>query len=461
MQYRIGQTANPPFFCILWLREDRLVAVSLLQFRAFSHRPSLTRMTSRICLVAAFVAVSVLVCGAASAASDPQPAVLPALPEPMTFYVVKGAPDSCGRGCDSWIEAEGQIVSSTAGRFKVFFDQVQDRNLPIYLASPGGNLGQAIVMGTILHAKSTIARVGRTLVRECGFEAQDSDVCVRLKQSGRELHGDLFTGGATCASACPFVFAGAAVHEVAPDAVLAVHSPKILFKPRAVEMEPSAMVAAEERGVDRADRMVAVYLAKVGIDAGLLEVIKTVRNEDIHVLTREEIDRFGFDRREFVETPWTFENDKLSIMHKVAVVRKPGETSFRLLQWRVVCFDTDRFVLDFQRPIPAEGLASVSIAHSGASAVYFNGPTRGPSIERWNMGLIRSRLDALVNHSEIEIIEKSVAADGRLAPRAIKLSNEGWAGAIKTLLVSCPLSKGDLMIQMSSQAFRSGDTAAK
>ena len=63
-------------------------------------------------------------------------------------------------------------------------------------------------MGGMLHGKPTIARVGRTMVRECGFEAQDSDVCVKLKQSGRELHGDLFTSGAICASACPYAFAG-------------------------------------------------------------------------------------------------------------------------------------------------------------------------------------------------------------------------------------------------------------
>jgi hypothetical protein len=147
----------------------------------------------------------------------------------MTFYVVKGAPDACGRGCDSWIEAEGQIESATGARFKAFLDRLRDRNLPIYFASPGGNLDQAIMMGNMLHARPTIARVGRTLVRECGFEAQDSDVCVKLKQSGRELHGDLFTRGAICASACPYVFAGAAVHEIAPDAILGVHSPKIFF----------------------------------------------------------------------------------------------------------------------------------------------------------------------------------------------------------------------------------------
>jgi hypothetical protein len=419
-------------------------------------------MISRACLIASLVLACVLACGAASAASsDPQPGTPPAPPEPMTFYVVKGAPDSCGDGCDSWIEAEGQIVSSTAGRFKVFFDRVQDRNLPIYLVSPGGNLGQAIVMGTILHARSTVARVGRTLVRECGFEAQDSEVCVRLKQSGRELHGDLFTRGAICASACPFVFAGAAVHEVAPDAVLAVHSPKILFKIRAVEMEPSRMAAVEERGLDRADRMIGVYLTKVGIDAELLDLVKTVRNEDIRVLTRDEIVRFGLDRREFVETPWRFESDKLGIVHKVVVVRKPGETSFRLLQWRVVCVDTDHFVVDFQRPIPAAGMAMVSIAHGGESAVYSIGPTRRSGIEQWSMGLSRSRLNALVNHFEIESIETSLAEDGRLVPQATKLSNEGWADAIKTLLASCPLSKGDLIVEMSSQTFRSGETVAK
>jgi hypothetical protein len=380
----------------------------------------------------------------------------------MTFYVVKGAPDSCGRGCDSWIEAEGQIESGTGARFKAFLDRLRDRNLPIYFASPGGNLDQAITMGNMLHAKSTIARVGRTLVQECGFEAQDSDVCVKLKQSGRELHGDLFTRGAICASACPYVFAGAAVHEIAPDAVLGVHSPKIFFVFHGGQaVDPSVVAAASKRGHERADRMVAAYLAKMGIDAGLLGLTKTVKFEDIHVLTREEIARFGLDRREMVETPWKFENEGLRILHKIAVVKATGEASFRLMQWRVACFDTDRFALDFQRPIPVAGLATVSIAHSGASPVYFNGPAKGASVEQWGMRLIRSRLDALVDHPQIEIIETSVAADGRLVPRTTKFSNEGWAGAIEALVAGCPLSKGALTVQMSSQTSKSNEAAAK
>jgi hypothetical protein len=412
--------------------------------------------------VAALVLAYALTCGVAAAAPSRQRPQAPTSPEePMTFYVVKGAPDSCGPGCDRWIVAEGKVESDTAARLKTFLERSRDRSLPIYFASPGGNLDQAIAMGNMLHGKPSVARVGRTMVRECGFEAQDSDVCVKLKQSGRELHGDLFTSGAICASACPYVFMGAAVHEVAPDAILAIHSPKVVLNFRGGRPEAFVIAAANQRGRERADRIAAVYLAKMGIDAGLLSLTRTVKFEDIHVLTREEIARFGLDRRELVETSWRFESNALNTVRKIATVKAPGETSFRLMQWRVVCFDTDRFALDFQRPIPAPGIASVSLAHSGASAVYFNGPIRGASVEQWSMGLIRSRLDALVNHSEIDIIETSVAADGRLVPRTTKLSNEGWASAIKTLVASCSLSKGDLIVQMSSQASKSGEAAAK
>ena len=76
------------------------------------------------------------------------------------------------------------------------------------------------------------------------------------------------------------------------------------------------------------------------------------------MLTREEIVRFGIDRREFADTPWIFETGAHSMVRKIAVQRKAGEASFRMIQWRVVCFDSDRFELDFQRPIPANAVLS-------------------------------------------------------------------------------------------------------
>jgi hypothetical protein len=379
----------------------------------------------------------------------------------MTFYVVKGATDACGRGCDSWIEAEGKIEGGTAARFKAFLDRLKDRSLPIYFNSPGGNLDQAILMGNMLHAKLSIARVGRAVVRECGFEAQDSDACVKLKQSGRELHGDLFTRAALCASACPYLFAGAAVREVAPDAVVGVHSPKIVFNFHGAPQPDAAVIAAaDQRGHERADHMVAVYLAKMGIDAALLSVAKTTRFEDIHILTREEIARFGLDRRELVETPWKFESSGLNMMHKVVAVRAPGETSFRLLQWRVACFDTNRFALDFQRPTPGTtSYATVAIVASDAKPVYFSyPPAKGTGVEQWALRMPRPALQSLLDRPEVELTETSLAADGQRMPHTTKLSNEGWAGAMETLLATCPPATAPVP---KAQEARAGEGAAK
>ena len=279
----------------------------------------------------ALVAALTLVCGHASAASfGARPAPGLAVSAPMTFYVVRGAPDSCGRGCDRWIAVEGQVDSNAAARFRKFLSQQRDRSLPIYFYSPGGNLDQAVAMGNMLREKPTVARVGRTVVRECGFEAQDSEVCIKLKQSARELHGDLFTHNAMCASACPYLILGAATREIAPDAALGVHSPKVVVSFRgAGKPTPSMVAAATERGRERGDRLLAGYFAKMGADAALLDLSRTVKFEDMHVLTREEIVRFGIDRREFVETSWSFENNGRSTVRKVAVQRNPGEKSFR------------------------------------------------------------------------------------------------------------------------------------
>ena len=147
-------------------------------------------------------------------------------------------------------------------------------------------------------------------------------------------------------------------------------------------------------------------------------------------------------------------------MRKIAVMKAPGEASFRLLQWRVTCFNSDNFSLDFQRPARAGAL--VAIAHDGASPAYFSGPLvagNGSGVEQWGMRLIRSRLDALVDHHQIEIIETSPGADGRYVPQTTKLSDEGWAGAIESLVAGCPLSKGALTVLRSSQAGKSNEAA--
>ena len=376
------------------------------------------------------------------------------------FYVARGAPDACGRGCDSWIAVEGQIDAGAAPRFRKFLRQLRGRSLPIYFASPGGNLDQALAMGVMLREKPTIARVARTVVNDCGFEAQNSEVCLKLKQSGRELHGQLSTRGASCNSACPYLMLGATTREVAPDALLAVHSPKVVVHFRSAATPTQQMrAAATERGLDRADRMLKSYIAKMGADVGLLDLARTIRFEDTRVLTREEIARFGIDRRELVETPWIFESGSRGMVRKIVMQRDDGDKAYRMSQWRLFCFSTEQFELDYQRPaVTSSTFPTVLISNSGSlSMVFTSVPVRTPGFEIWGLRMTRDSLQALAREPEFDLTETSRGQDGRRRALKAKFSSEGLAGALDSLLATCPPAKATAPVQASG----SRESAAK
>ncbi len=361
----------------------------------------------------------------------------------MQFYVVKGAPDACGRGCDRWIQLEGQIDSGAAARFRKFFVKLRDRNMPLYFYSPGGNLDQAMAMGALLHEKPATARVGRTILADCGFEAQDSDICLKLKRSGRELNGELTTRSVLCGSACPYLMLGASTREIAPDAALAVHNSRITITFTGGTPTPAMVAAANTRAHERSDQNIAAYFAKVRGDPALLALARTVKFEDMHVLTREEIARFGIDRREFADSPWIFEPGAHSMVRKIGVQRRAGEASFRMVQWRVVCFDSDRFELDFQRPIPANAaFSAVSLASGGDKPLGFTyPPRRGAGIEQWSMRLSKASLQPLLDLPQAEFTETSLTSDGKQLPHKEKLTGDGLARSLDALLDTCPAAK--------------------
>jgi hypothetical protein len=406
------------------------------------------------------VAILILTCGPALAApaavrSAPRAAPTP----PMVFYIAKGAPDACGSGCDTWIAAEGQIDSAAAPRFRKFLTKVRDRNLPIYFASPGGNLDQAEAMGAMLRERPVVARVARTVVRECGFEAQNSDVCVKLKQSGRELHGDLWTRNAMCNSACPYLMLGATTREVAPDALLAVHSPKVVAHFLGGTPPPQIQAEATARGVERVDRMLMQYILKMGAEPGLIVLARTIKYEDMHLLTREEIYRFGIDRREFVETPWTFENVGRGIVHKSAI-QKNADGSFRSSQWRLLCFNADQFELDFQRQAVANALLpTVSISTGGPKPFYLSPATSRPAGggDLWGLRMTKASVQALAERPQFDFTETLQGTDGRRLAHSAKFSGGGLPRALDSLLATCPAPNSIAALQTMG----SGDSTAK
>lgn len=408
-------------------------------------------------LRALLVAILASICAQAWAATvRSAPAKQPA--PPMVFYVAQGAPDACGRGCDRWIAVEGQIDSAAAPRFRKFLQRVRDRNLPMYFSSPGGNLDQAVAMGGMLRERAAIARVARTVVRECGFEAQDGDLCVKLKQSGRELHGDLATGGAMCNSACPYLILGATTRDIAPEAVLGVHSAKVVVNFSGGVPTPQMRLAATQRGHERLDRMLSSYIVKMGAEGGLFDLAKTVRFESMHILTREEIIRFGIDRREFVETPWTFEGNGRGMVRKSVIQKNDAENSYRLSQWRVFCFNADQFELDFQRPAPpSSSFATVSLSNGGQRLLTFGfPPSRPPGFEIWGLRMTRASIQALADLPQFDFTEAGLGPDGGRLAQPTKFSTDGLASALASLIAICPPQKDVAPLQTN----RSRDRAA-
>ena len=267
--------------------------------------------------------------------------------------------------------------------------------------------------------------------------------------SGRVLHGDLFTRGTNCNSACPYLLLGATSREVAPDALLAVHSAKVVVHFRGGQPSAEVRAAANQRGRERADRMLSAYIARMGADAGLFDLVRSIRFENMHVLTREEIVRFGIDRREIAETPWKFENSVRGMVSKAAAVREEGGKSWRLSQWRIVCASNEQFELNFQRPALAAGAtAAVAISGLGPTPRHFNSPpVKLHGFEIWGLRLTHASVQGLTSAPQFEFTESVQAADGRRLARAAKFSTEGLAVALTTLVATCPPPKNMVLRQ--------------
>ncbi|HTO60072.1 MAG TPA: hypothetical protein VMM15_02335 [Bradyrhizobium sp.] len=393
------------------------------------------RLATDLAQRAVLAGLLVLTCTSISIAAGS--AEMPA--EPMAFYVATGAPDSCGPGCNRWIAVEGQIDANAASRFRKFLQRVKDRNLPIYFASPGGNVDQAIAMGGMLRERGAVARVGRTVARECGFEAQDSAPCLKVKQSGAEMHADLWTRGAICVSACPYLILGAPTREIAADAVVGVHSARVVVAFTGGIPTREMRAAATERGRERIDRSLTSYFKRMGAETALLDLAHTVRFEDMHVLTREEIVRFGIDRRDFVETPWTFENAARGVVYKTLTQRDGADGLYRTTHWRLFCMDGERFELDYQRQAAGNALLpTISISNAPTTSLYFRPPpAKRQGVEIWGLSLTKTAFRTFTEVPRFDFTETSLS-DGRRLARTTRLSSEGLASALEKLTVTCP-----------------------
>jgi hypothetical protein len=200
----------------------------------------------------------------------------------------------------------------------------------------------------------------------------------------------------------------------------------------------------------------------MGAEPALLGLARTIRFEDMHILTREEIARFGIDRRELAETPWTFENSARGVIGKVAVQTDGGDKSYHTSLWRLVCFNADQFELDFQRKALANAsLAAVSMSNGGPKPLFLT-PVRSklPGSEFWSLRIDRASLQSLAGLAQFEVAETWQTPDGQRQPHTVKFSSEGLSGALDRLLATCPPAKS-LASPSTATPLASRDSAVK
>lgn len=358
----------------------------------------------------------------------------------LIIYLAKGPSNSCGPGCDRWIAVEGNVDRNAASRIRRFLQDVKDTQRPIYFHSPGGSVEQAFMIGRLLRSRKAVARVGRTIVATCAAEAQIDDACLKIKTAGGEVEAEIVTRQAICNSACGYLFLGATTREVAPDATMAVHNSKFTLVVHG-KPPPQLIEAATDRGLARADRERTSFVAAMGISHELIDLIKTVKFEDAHVLTRPELYRFGIDTRPIAETAWILETGVRPYIRKVALARKDDGAAFRAMEWRLFCENKERARLMFAREFDkgAAGTSSVVMMAGSEKPVAFGAfPARIGTYEAWSGTIASTAMKAVLAAPYLQMGEGRLMPDGKTDQELFEIDTRGLEPAWMQLFASCP-----------------------
>jgi hypothetical protein len=369
-------------------------------------------------------------------------------PPPIAFFLARGEPDACGPGCAEWIAADGTIDAGAVQRLRALLGRLGKRKLPIYFHSPGGSVEGAIEIGRLLRARHMTAGVARTIPQGCDRSRDRDSACDALKRSGRELPAELRTARTLCNSSCVYALIGAAVREVAAGAQLGVHAAVVVAYHRNGGAEaPRAPARLKAAALARANARIERYVTAMGIDRALFRTASEVSHDRVHYLTRDEIVRFGIDRRDFLESRWMSEEGRsgASTVVKFATAAKAGEPKqYRMMQLLLACGRTGFITLGFARDLdPSDRLVSVAIAARGSEVMLSAGraqPTvrpNGAEMEVWVAAAPRAFFDGAALDDTIEVVETPATAPLNAPLRRLKLSTAGLASSVNALAQHC------------------------
>lgn len=384
-----------------------------------------------------FLAASLLLPGALHAEETPTEKA--GFARRLTIYLAKGPPDACGPGCDRWIAIEGEIDPDASQRIRRFLAGVKDTQRPIYLHSPGGNVEQSYVIGRLLRSRKAVARVGRTIATACAAGTQVDAACLKIKNAGGEVEAELTTYHAMCNSACGYLFIGATSREVAPDAVLAVHNSRLVLVFHG-HPAPGAVAEYRQRRIANAERDRTAFIAAMGISRELDDLIRTVKFENLHVLTRAELYRFGVDTRPFAEGMWRLETGTRPFISKIAVMKKQSGASFRTMEWRMFCETRNRVPLLFAGEIDEASVGKSTImmtadADTDREAGGF--PVRAAKYEMWSGSIDPDMVKAIMASRSLHIRQTTPMPDDKVDVTKFDIDLAGLPSMRAQLATAC------------------------
>jgi hypothetical protein len=196
-----------------------------------------------------------------------------------------------------------------------------------------------------------------------------------------------------------------------------------------------------ERGMAKADRERAAFITAMGIKGELTDLIRTVKFESLHVLTRTELYRFGIDTRSFSETPWLLETAARPYARKIALAKQDDGASFRMMEWHLFCENKDRPRLMFVREFDegAGGKSTVTLMAGTEKSVAFGKlPARVGKYEVWNDTIAPDAMKAILSAPTLRISEATSNADGKTKLSTFDIDTSSLEPAWTQLLASCP-----------------------
>lgn len=401
----------------------------------------------------AVLALAFLVAGAgmAGAQSREKAQKAPSQPErPLHLYIAKGHANACGRGCSEWIAVEGRFDHGAAARAMAFLQRHAARRLPVYFHSPGGSGTEAVALGRGLRKLGVTTGVGRTVPHACGPTGQQSDACQAAKRSVQAVAADWRPDGG-CNSACVFALLGGRVRHVPPPARLGVHAGKLTGVRRYSDGRVRAMTPQQMAGykgkMAEIDAGLRRYIREMGIDGALMDTALKVPHESVHYLSRDQIARFGIDRRDFAESPW-FDvrvSNNATLSKWIVEARGPERKDNRMSVLFVSCLSARNAAIRLVRALASDetGRQATVTLSIGKSKARFALSGVGVKFDAIDSGSLFSSNATQVTFDALEAAAANAAVSMEIDPphlspsHVIALSTNGLADGIKRLRTNC------------------------